>query len=107
MDSAWLVCLPSRSEGLRASHSRPPVAVARSSAATGRDSDVVHHEENGLLVDPDDVDALADALVRLLADRQLAQAYGDAARRTGEEWGVTPGEYAAKVRALVDTVLDG
>jgi hypothetical protein len=50
---------------------------------------------------------LADALVRLLSDRRLAQAFGDAARRTGEEWGVTPAEYAAKVRALVDSVLAG
>ena len=49
----------------------------------------------------------ADALVRLLSDRQLAQEYGAAARRTGEEWGVTPGQYAAKVRALVDSVLAG
>ena len=108
MDDAWLVCLPSRSEGL------PRVALeaaCRGRAIVGGDRagipDVVHHEENGLLVDPDDVEGLAEALVRLLSDRQLAQTYGDAARRTGEEWGVTPAEYAAKVRALVDTVLDG
>jgi glycosyltransferase involved in cell wall biosynthesis len=108
MDAAWLVCLPSRSEGL------PRVALeaaCRGRAIIGGDRagipDVVHQEENGLLVDPDDVEALANALVRLLSDRQLAQTYGDAARRTGEEWGVTPAEYAAKVRALVDTVLDG
>jgi glycosyltransferase involved in cell wall biosynthesis len=62
---------------------------------------------NGLLVDPEDVDGLAAALVRLLSDRQLAQEFGAAARRTGEEWGVTPAEYAAKVRALVDAVLAG
>jgi glycosyltransferase involved in cell wall biosynthesis len=108
MDDAWLVCLPSRSEGL------PRVALeaaCRGRAIIGGDRagipDVVRHEENGLLVDPDDVDGLAEALVRLLSDRQLAQAYGDAARRTGEEWGVTPAEYAAKVRALVDSVLAG
>ena len=108
MDAAWLVCLPSRSEGL------PRVALeaaCRGRAIVGGDRagipDVVHHGVNGLLVDPDDVEGLADALVRLLSDRRLAQAYGDAARRTGEEWGVTPAEYAAKVRALVDAVLDG
>jgi glycosyltransferase involved in cell wall biosynthesis len=102
------VCLPSRSEGL------PRVALeaaCRRRAIIGGDRagipDVVHHEENGLLVDPDDVEGLAEALVRLLSDRQLAQTYGDAARRTGEEWGVTPAEYAAKVRALVDSVLAG
>jgi glycosyltransferase involved in cell wall biosynthesis len=108
MDDAWLVCLPSRSEGL------PRVALeaaCRGRAIVGGDRagfpDVVHHDVNGLLVDPDDVEGLAEALVRLLSDRQLAQAFGDAARRTGEEWGVTPAEYAAKVRALVDSVLDG
>ena len=106
MDDAWLVCLPSRSEGL------PRVALeaaGRGRAIVGGDRagipDVVHDEVNGLLVDPDDAGALADALVRMLSDRELAQAFGAAARRTGEEWSVTPGEYAAKVRALVDTVL--
>jgi glycosyltransferase involved in cell wall biosynthesis len=108
MDDAWLVCLPSRSEGL------PRVALeaaGRGRAIIGGDRagipDVVHHEVNGLLVDPDDVEALAEALVRVLSDRELAQALGAAARRTGEEWGVAPDEYAAKVRALVDSVLVG
>jgi len=31
----------------------------------------------------------------------IVRVAGDAARRTGEEWGVTPAEYAAKMRALV------
>jgi len=106
MDDSWLVCLPSRSEGL------PRVALeaaSRGRAIIGGNRagipDVVHHEQNGLLVDPDDAGALADALVRLLSDRGLAQTYGAAAWRTGEDWGVTPAEYAAKVRALVDSVL--
>jgi glycosyltransferase involved in cell wall biosynthesis len=108
MDDAWLVCLPSRSEGL------PRVALeaaCRGRAIIGGNRagipDVVEHETNGLLVDPDDAGELADALVRLLSDRQLAQEYGAAARRTGEEWGVTPGQYAAKVGALVASVLAG
>jgi glycosyltransferase involved in cell wall biosynthesis len=108
MDDAWVVCLPSRSEGL------PRVALeaaCRGRAIVGGDRagipDVVHDEENGLLVDPDDVAGLAGALVRLLSDRELSQAFGAAARRTGEEWGVTPDEYAAKVRALVDGALEG
>ena len=92
MDDAWLVCLPSRSEGL------PRVALeaaCRGRAIVGGNRagipDVVHDEENGLLVDPDDAEGLADALVRILSDRQLAERLGAAARRTGEEWGVTPG----------------
>ena len=62
---------------------------------------------NGLLVDPDDPDELARALVRILSDRALAERYGAAARQTGEEWGVTPAEYGAKVRALVDRTIAG
>jgi glycosyltransferase involved in cell wall biosynthesis len=108
MDAAWLVCLPSRSEGL------PRVALeaaCRGRAIVGGDRagipDVVQHDVNGLLVDPDRADELADALVRILSDRALAERLGARARRTGEEWGVTPGAYADRVRALVDGVLDG
>jgi glycosyltransferase involved in cell wall biosynthesis len=103
MDDAWLVCLPSRSEGL------PRVALeaaARGRAIVGGNRagipDVVEDGVNGLLVDPDDAHGLADALVRILSDRAYAEQLGAAARRTGEEWGVTPTEYAQKVRTLVE-----
>jgi glycosyltransferase involved in cell wall biosynthesis len=106
MDASWLVCLPSRSEGL------PRVAregACRGRAIVGGDRagipDVVRDGENGLLVDPDDPNALADALVRILSDRAEAERLGAAARMTGEEWGVTPAQYAAKVASLVDGVL--
>jgi glycosyltransferase involved in cell wall biosynthesis len=106
MDAAWLVCLPSRSEGL------PRVALeaaCRGRAVVGGNRagipDVVEDAVNGLLVDPDDPRALADALVRILSDRALAERLGAAARRTGEAWGVTPAEYAAKVEALVRATL--
>jgi glycosyltransferase involved in cell wall biosynthesis len=108
MDESWLVCLPSRSEGL------PRVALeaaCRGRAIVGGNRagipDVVHHDENGLLVDPDDAEGLAAALVRILGDRATAERLGAGARRTGEEWGITPAEYAAKVRALVDATLAG
>ena len=108
MDDAWLVCLPSRSEGL------PRVALegaCRGRAIVGGNRagipDVVRHGENGLLVNPDDAVQLADALVRVLSDRAYAAELGAAARRTGEAWGVTPAEHAAKVRALVDGALAG
>jgi glycosyltransferase involved in cell wall biosynthesis len=104
MDASWLVCLPSRSEGL------PRVALeaaARGRAIVGGNRagipDVVVDGENGLLVDPDDVDELAGALVRLLSDRQLSERLGEAARRTGEEWAITPAEYAEKLRRLIET----
>lgn len=108
MDASWLVCLPSRSEGL------PRVAIeaaCRGRAIVGGNRagipDVVKHGENGLLVDPDDADDLAGALVRILSDRGEAERLGAAARRTGEEWGVTPAQYAAKVASLVAGVLAG
>jgi glycosyltransferase involved in cell wall biosynthesis len=108
MDDAWLFCLPSRSEGL------PRVvleAASRGRAIVGGNRagipDVVEDGANGLLVDPDDAEQLADALVLLLSDRRLAERLGAAARRTGEEWGVTPTQYAAKLDALVRQTLDG
>jgi glycosyltransferase involved in cell wall biosynthesis len=108
MDASWLVCLPSRSEGL------PRVALegaCRGRAIVGGNRagipDVVEDGVNGLLIDPDDAHQLADALVRVLSDRAEAERLGTAARRTGEEWGLTPAQYAAKVAALVDGVLAG
>jgi glycosyltransferase involved in cell wall biosynthesis len=106
MDDSWLFCLPSRSEGL------PRVALeaaCRGRAIVGGNRagipDVVDDGVNGFLVDPDDPRQLADTLVRVLSDRPLAERLGAAARRTGEAWGVTPEQHAAKVRALVDSVL--
>jgi glycosyltransferase involved in cell wall biosynthesis len=108
MDASWLVCLPSRSEGL------PRVALeamCRGRAVVGGNRagipDVVHDGENGLLVDPEDPAALADALVRILSDRAYAQQLAAAARRTGEEWGVTPGAYGERIGDLVQRVLAG
>ncbi len=43
--------------------------------------EVVHHGETGLIVPPDDVEALVDALARLLVDPALRRALGTAARR--------------------------
>jgi glycosyltransferase involved in cell wall biosynthesis len=102
MDASWVFCLPSRSEGL------PRVALeaaCRGRAIVGGNRagipDVVADDVNGLLVDPDDPQQLADALVRILSDRAYAERLGSAARRTGEEWAVTPAEYAEKLRTLI------
>jgi glycosyltransferase involved in cell wall biosynthesis len=107
IDDSWVVCLPSRSEGL------PRVALeaaCRGRAIIGGNRagipDVVHEGENGLLVDPEDADGLALALVHILGDRAEAERLGAGARRTGEEWGVTPRQYGAKLEALVGRTLD-
>jgi len=103
LDRSWALCLPSRSEGL------PRVtleALSRGRAVIGSDvggiPDVVRNEENGLLVPPGDPDALARALRRVLSDRALAEQLGAQAHADAALWQVTPEQWAARIRALVD-----
>jgi len=51
-------------------------------SAVGAFQDVIEHEVSGLLVPPEDADALADALVRVLRDRTLAARLGARARES-------------------------
>jgi len=60
-----------------------------------------------LLVDPEDPGDLARALVRVLSDRAEAERLGRAARRTGEEWVVSPAVYGSRIETLVRDVLAG
>ena len=76
-DDAWLLLLASRSEGT------PRVvleALCRGRAVVGARAggipDVVWDGETGVLVDPDSPAEIADALVRLLSDRELAERLG-------------------------------
>jgi glycosyltransferase involved in cell wall biosynthesis len=66
--------------------------------------DLVHDGETGVLVEPGNENALADALVRLLGDPELAGRMGAAARVAAEPWIATPEEFATRIRDLVDTV---
>jgi glycosyltransferase involved in cell wall biosynthesis len=63
--------------------------------------DLVEHGVNGLLVPPGDTAALADGLVRILRDRELAERLAARARESAEPWLATPEEYAARLRAAV------
>lgn len=54
-----------------------PVVISRS----GGMPEIVRHQEDGWVVEPNDADALADALLRLLQDRVLAESLGEKARR--------------------------
>ena len=106
LDDATVLVLPSRSEGL----GRVVVeAFCRGRAVVGSRvggiPDLVTDGETGLLVPPEDAGALADALVRALTDRPLAERLGAAARVAIEPWLATPEEYARAVRDLVERVV--
>jgi glycosyltransferase involved in cell wall biosynthesis len=84
---AALFCLPSRQEGfgivfLEAMASRKPIVAARRAAVP----EVVAEGETGLLVEPDDAEALAEALAKLLGDRERRVAMGNAGRRRVERY---------------------
>jgi glycosyltransferase involved in cell wall biosynthesis len=105
-DDAWLLLLASRSEGT------PRVvleALCRGRAVVGARAggipDVVWDGETGVLVDPDGPDEIADALVRVLSDRDLAQRFGDAARTRAAEWTYTAEDYAERVAELVERAV--
>ncbi len=106
-DAAWLLLLASRSEGT------PRVvleALCRGRAVVGARAggipDVVWDGETGLLVDPDNPAEIADALVRILSDRELAERLGAAGRVRSADWTYTPEEYADRVVELVGRAVD-
>jgi len=74
-----LFVLPSRQEGLGVA-ALEAMALGRPVLASrvGGLAESVQHERTGLLVPPDDPEALADALARLLADPVLARRLGAA-----------------------------
>lgn len=102
LDEAWLLVLPSRSEGM----GRVLVeAFCRGRGVVGTRAgsipDLVTDGDSGLLVVPDDPAALAEALVRVLSDRALAERLGEGAAAAAGPWLQTPEEYARRVRELV------
>jgi glycosyltransferase involved in cell wall biosynthesis len=66
--------------------------------------DLVEDDRNGLLVDPGDTTALADAIVRILSDRALAERLGAGAHASADFWTSSPEEFASRVRALVERI---
>lgn len=106
-DDAWLLLLVSRSEGT------PRVvleALCRGRAVVGARAggipDVVWDDETGLLVDPDSPSEIADALVRVLSDRALAERLGAAGRVRADAWTYTADEYADRVVELVERAVE-
>ncbi len=102
LDEAWVLVLPSRSEGM----GRVLVeAFCRGRGVVGTRAgsipDLVADGVSGLLADPGDPAALADALVAVLSDRARAELLGEGAAAAAAPWLQTPGEYARRVRELV------
>jgi len=105
LDRATLLVLPSRSEGMGRvlveafCRGRPVVATR-----VGGIPDVVEDGAQGILVPPRDPDALAEALVRVLGDRALAEELGQGARAAAGRWIVSPQDFARRLEALVEAV---
>lgn len=105
LDEATVLVLPSRSEGMgrviveALCRGRPVVA-----SRVGGIRDLVRDGENGILVTPGDRGELADALVRVLSDRALAERLAANARASIEGWVATPAEYAERLHALVSAL---
>jgi phosphatidylinositol alpha-1,6-mannosyltransferase len=82
-----IFCLPSRQEGfgivfLEAMACGKPVVAVRAAAVP----ETVVDGETGLLTDPDDPEALAQALFALLSDPDRRRAAGEAGRRRVEQY---------------------
>lgn len=106
LDGSTCLVLPSRSEGL------PRIAVealcrGRAVVATrgGGIPDIVEDGANGLLVDPGDNDALAEALVRVLTDRELAERLGHGAHESSARWRSSADEFADNMGAVIARAL--
>jgi glycosyltransferase involved in cell wall biosynthesis len=106
LDESWLLLLPSRAEGtprivLEAFCRGRPVVGGR----VGGVPDVVEDGLSGVLVDPDDVEGIAAALVRLLSDRTAAERMGAAARARADAFLFTPEEFAERMAELVERAV--
>ena len=105
LDESTALVLPSRSEWM----GRVVVeAFCRGRAVLGSRvggiPDLVEDGVNGLLVDPHDTNGLAEALIRLLTDRELAERLGAGAHESAAQWTITPEEFARRIRSLVRQV---
>jgi glycosyltransferase involved in cell wall biosynthesis len=67
-------------------------------------ADLLEDGVNGVLVEPGDTTALADAFVRVLSNRSLVERLAQAARASVDPWLLTPDDYADRTRDLVERV---
>jgi glycosyltransferase involved in cell wall biosynthesis len=101
-EASTALVLSSRSEGLPRivlesfCRGRPVI-----SARAGGTVDLVRDCENGVLVDAEDPEALADAIVDVLVDPVWAEELAEGAARSANDWLATPEEFAERMRDLV------
>ena len=105
LDESTLLVLPSRSEGMgrvivEAFCRARPVVGSR----VGGIPDLVQDESNGLLVEPGDTGGLADALVRVLGEPELAERLAAGAHSSAGLWTVSPEDFASRLRDLVGRI---
>jgi glycosyltransferase involved in cell wall biosynthesis len=105
LDESTCFVLPSRSEGM----GRVVIeAFCRGRAVVGSRvggiPELVEDDVNGMLVDPGDTEGLADAIVRVLTDRTLAERLGRNAHASADFWTISPDEFARRLCALVERV---
>ena len=105
LDESTALVLPSRSEGM----GRVVIeAFCRGRGVVGSRvggiADLVEEGINGLLVEPADTNGLAEALIRLLTNRELAERLGAGAQASASRWTITPEEFARRIRNLVERV---
>jgi glycosyltransferase involved in cell wall biosynthesis len=103
LDEATVLALPSWPEGL----GRVVIeAFARGRAVVGTDGggipDLVDDGVEGYLVPPFDDEALAERLVRILTDSELAARLGAAAHARFATWETSPADLATHLRDLVE-----
>lgn len=106
LDGSTALAMSSRSEGLgrvimEAFLRGRPVITPEVGGVTA----LVKPERNGILVPPGDPVELAEAMLRVLGDRELAQRLAAGAREDAERQLWSPEGYAASVRRMVDSVL--
>ena len=105
LDESTCLVLPSRSEGmgrvvLEAFCRGRGVIGSR----VGGINDLIQDGVNGGLVDPGDTRELAEAIVDVLADHELAERLGRNAHASTDLWTISPEEFARRLRALVERV---
>jgi glycosyltransferase involved in cell wall biosynthesis len=77
----------------------------RGATRVGGIPDLVETGTNGALVEPGDAEALAAALVRVLADRRFAERLSRGALQSAQHLRWTPDRYAKALREPVDTAI--